>query len=256
MREYQKRLARLLAESRAFFFQDGLRLKDGRPSPYFVNLGVLNTGRLSRELGRCFAEWMVDEGLDSQVDVVVGPSYKGSAIAQSAAQALWEFHGRDVAFDYDRKEAKTYGEATGHGYLFVTGAAIKGGRVLVVDDVGTSMATKLDLVKKLGWLKPRVERPLEIMGVGLAVDREQTQAVYDNQGRLRENKRGKDALAAFREDTGLTVWSLLGIREMVEYLHRRQVEVLVNGAPRGLDDEIMQRFYDYLALYGREDARR
>ena len=38
MKPYQENLARLLAESGALFFRSGLRLKDGRPTPYFVNL--------------------------------------------------------------------------------------------------------------------------------------------------------------------------------------------------------------------------
>ncbi len=252
MREYQQRLARLLAESHALFFQEGLRLKDGRPSPYFVNLGVFRTGRLAQALGHCFADWIIEQGLSDQVDVIVGPSYKGSAIAQSAAIALWQEHGVDLAFDYDRKEAKTYGEASGHGYLFVTGAAIQGGRFLIIDDVGTSMATKFELVKKIGWLEPRVEKPLKMLGVVLAVDREQTQAVYDDQGRLREGKRGPDALAAFEKETGLKVWSLLGIRQTVEYLHAEGLDVLINGKPQPLDDESLERFNEYLAIYGRE----
>jgi orotate phosphoribosyltransferase len=252
MWEYQQRLARLLAESNALFFQEGLRLKDGRPSPYFVNLGVFRTGRLAQELGHCFADWIIEEGFSDKVDVIVGPSYKGSAIAQAAAIALWQEHGVDVAFDYDRKEAKTYGEATGHGYLFVTGAAIQGGRFLIIDDVGTSMATKFDLIKKIGWLEPRVEKPLEMLGVVLAVDREQTQAVYDDQGRLREGKRGPDALAAFEKETGLKVWSLLGIRQTVEYLHAEGLDVLINGKLRPIDDETMEVFNEYLTIYGRD----
>jgi orotate phosphoribosyltransferase len=252
MREYQQKLARLLAESQSLFFQDDLRLKDGRPSPYFVNLGVFRTGRLAQELGHCFASWIVDEGLQDKLDVIVGPSYKGSAIAQAAAIALWQEHGIDMAFDYDRKEAKTYGEATGHGYLFVTGAANKGGRFLIIDDVGTSMATKFDLVKKIGWLAPRVEKPLEMLGVVLAVDREQVQAVYDDEGRVREGKRGPDAVAAFEEQTGIKVSALLGIRETVEYLHAEGLEVMVNGTLQPLDDETMERFNEYLDIYGRK----
>jgi orotate phosphoribosyltransferase len=252
MRDYQQRLARLLAESQALFFQEGLRLKDGRPSPYFVNLGVFRTGRLAQELGRCFADWIMEEGLSEKLDVLVGPSYKGSAIAQATAIALWQEQGIDMAFDYDRKEAKTHGEATGHGYLFVTGAANNGGRYLIIDDVGTSMATKFDLVKKIGWLKPRAEKPLEILGVSLAVDREQTQAVYDNEGRVREGKRGPDALAAFEKDTGIKVWALLGIRQTVEYLHAEGLDVMVNGKLQPLDDESMERFNEYLDMYGRK----
>ena len=252
MKQYQKRLANMLAESGALFFQEGLRLKDGRPTPYFVNLGLFRTGRLSLELGRCFADWMVDQGLAAQVECLVGPSYKGSAIAQGAAHALWDIHQRDVSFDYDRKEAKTHGEATGHGILFVTGAALQGGSILVLDDVGTSMATKLDLMKKLSWLAPRAEKPLDILGVVLAVDREQTQAVYDPQGRVREGKRGADALTAFQEQTGVKIWSLLTIRQAVKYLHQEGLPVLVEGERRPLDDELIERLDEYLAVYGRE----
>ena len=252
MEEYQKRLARLLAESGSLFFQEGLRLKDGRPTPYFVDLGVFRTGRLALELGRCFADWMAHNHLAEKVDVLVGPSYKGSAIAQACAIAMFEKMGKDVAFDYDRKEAKTHGEATGHGILFVTGAALKGGRALIIDDVGTSMTTKKDLLKKLGWLKPRLERPLDILGVALAVDREQTQAVYDKQGRLLENERGEDALAAFTQETGKEVWALLGIRQAVEYLHKEGLPVQIEGEMRPIDDLSMERLSEYYELYGRK----
>jgi orotate phosphoribosyltransferase len=190
-------------------------------------------------------------GLDKELDLVVGPSYKGSAIAQATAIALYEKTGRDLAFDYDRKEAKTHGEASGHGILFVTGAAMQGGKALVIDDVGTSMATKLDLLKKLTWLKPRQEKPLKVLGVALAVDREQTQAVYDDQNRLREGRRGPDALAAFKEETGLEVWSLLGVRQAVAYLHEQGLEVMIDGERGTLADEQMEQFQEYLDTYGR-----
>jgi len=252
MEEYQKRLARLLAESGSLFFQEGLRLKDGRPTPYFVDLGVFRTGRLALELGRCFADWMAQKELTDKIDLLVGPSYKGSAIAQSCAIALFESFGQEVAFDYDRKEAKTHGEATGHGILFVTGAALKGGRTLIIDDVGTSMTTKLELVKKLSWLTPRLERPLTVMGVALALDREQTQAVYDGHGRVMEDERGEDALAAFKKETGLEVWSLLTIRQAVAYLHKEKVPVLIEGQFGPLDELILERLDEYYELYGRK----
>lgn len=254
MEEYQKTLARLLAESGGLFFQEGLRLKDGRPTPYFVNLGVFRTGRLALELGRCFSLWIHHQGLDQDLDCIVGPSYKGSAIAQATAIALYELHGKEVAYDYDRKEAKTHGEATGHGYLFVTGAALQGGKVLIIDDVGTSMSTKLELLKKLSWLKPRLERPMELLGVVLAVDREQTQAVYDAQGRVREGVRGPDAMESFRQESGLEVWSLLGIRQALDYLYKEGIPVLIQGEMRPLDELTMQIAREYLELYGREEA--
>jgi orotate phosphoribosyltransferase len=252
MRPYQQRLAELLAESGALFFRDGLRLKDGRPTPYFVNLGVFRSGRLALELGRCFAGWMAEQGLHRQVDVLLGPSYKGSAIAQATAIALYERHGVDLAFDYDRKEAKTHGEASGQGNIFVTGALADGARVLLIDDVGTSMTTKAELLDKLEAERARRGIKLEIKGVVLAVDREQTQAVYDAQGKVVEGAAGADALAAFTAKTGLPVWSLLGIRNALTALLDSGIPVLVAGACRPLDKALLQKVADYLAVYGRE----
>lgn len=252
MQAYQESLARLLAQSGALFFRSGLRLKDGRPTPYFANLGVFRSGRLALELGRCFADWLEHTGQAGQVDVLLGPSYKGSAIAQATAIALWQDHGQDVLFEYDRKEAKTHGEASGQGNMFVTGALTQGARVLILDDVGTSMATKVELLDKLQAHEKAQGLKLNIMGVALAVDREQVQAVYDAEGKVVEGARGPDALAAFTQKTGLAVWPLLGIRQCVEYLAASGEPVLVEGARRPLDEGLLQQVRDYLAIYGRE----
>ncbi len=113
LKPYQQRLARLLAGCGALFFAPDLRLKDGRPTPYFVNLGKLNTGRLALEMGRCFAGWIAEQGLAGQNPVILGPSYKGSALALATAMCLWQDEAAELYFDYDRKEAKTHGEAAG-----------------------------------------------------------------------------------------------------------------------------------------------
>lgn len=252
MQPYQENLARLLAQSGALFFRSGLRLKDGRPTPYFANLGVFRSGRLALELGRCFAQWLAESGQAGQVDVLLGPSYKGSAIAQATAIALWQDHGQDLLFEYDRKEQKTHGEASGKANMFVTGALTDGARVLILDDVGTSMATKVELLDKLAAHEQAQGISLKIMGVALAVDREQVQAVYDDAGRVIEGARGADALGAFTQRTGLPVWPLLGIRQCVEFLHASGEPVLVEGLRRPLDEGLLRQVRDYLAMYGRK----
>ncbi|CAO0822158.1 Orotate phosphoribosyltransferase [Desulfarculales bacterium] len=251
MQPYQENLARLLAQSGALLFRSGLHLKDGRPTPYFANLGVMRSGRQTLELGHCFAQWLMQSGQAKQVDVLLGPSYKGSAIAQATAIALWQDHDQEVLFEYDRKEAKTHGEASGKGSMFVTGALTDGARVLILDDVGTSMATKVELLDKLAAHEQAQGITLRLLGVALAVDREQVQAVYDDQGRVVEGARGADALEAFTQRTGLPVWPLLGIRQCVEYLHAASEPVLVEGVRRLLDEGLLQQVRDYLAVYGR-----
>jgi orotate phosphoribosyltransferase len=54
MEEYKKRLAITLADRGALFFGRNLVLKDGRPTPHFVNMGMFRTGRLSKETGTFF----------------------------------------------------------------------------------------------------------------------------------------------------------------------------------------------------------
>ena len=149
MEDYKKSLALLLAETGALFFDKDLSLKDGRPTPYFVNLGMFRTGRLSMEMGSFFAEMMVEHRLVEETDIILGPSYKGSAIALATAIALYVHHGCDLLYEYDRKEAKTHGEGSGAKSMFVNRAFFDGCRVFVVDDVATSMGTKYDLVKRV-----------------------------------------------------------------------------------------------------------
>ncbi|MDY7035292.1 MAG: hypothetical protein SV375_03875 [Thermodesulfobacteriota bacterium] len=119
MGDFKIRLANILAETGALFFDDNLILKDGRPTPYFVNLGIFRTGRLSIELGALFAEMMIDKGLVNGMDIILGLSYKESAIALATSLALYVHHGCDLLYEYDRKEDKFHGEASQSMGLFV-----------------------------------------------------------------------------------------------------------------------------------------
>jgi len=250
MEQYQREFASILAESGALFFDQGLVLKDGRPSPYFVNMGLFRTGRLSAMLGSFLARMIVSLNLVDQIDVLVGPSYKGSAIAVATAQALWTEHGRDILFDYDRKEAKTHGEASKSKAMFVTNALFRKSRVFIVDDVASTMKTKYDLIDLLRKESSDRELHLSIVGVGLAVDREQTTAVYDKNGRLRENVKGEDTIAAFTSETGIPVHILVTIRDVVRYLAEEKIPVLVSGQKHPLDPDTIEEFDRYMITYG------
>ena len=250
MQDHQKAFAKLLADTGALFFAQGLRLKDGRPSPYFVNMGLFRTGRLNSLLGSFLAQMIVSNNLADGIDVILGPSYKGSALAVAAAVALWREHQIDLAFEYDRKEAKTHGEASGKGSLFVTNALFKGARVFIVDDVVTTMGTKYDILKLLKDESDRKNLDLTITGVGLAVNREQTTAVTDSNGRVTLGKRGHDPVARFEQETGIPVHILVGIRSVVDYLARESHPVMIDGEKQPLDDQTLKTFYDYLAEYG------
>jgi orotate phosphoribosyltransferase len=250
MEDYKKRLALILAETGALFFDEGLVLKDGRPTPYFVNMGMFRTGRLGMEMGTFFAEMMVNEGLVESTDIIVGPSYKGSAIALATAIALYTHHGRDLFFDYDRKEAKTHGEGSRTGSLFVNRTFFEGCRLFIVDDVATSMGTKYDLLRRIDGEAEAADMEVNVTGIGIAVNREQTTAVYDEEGKVVEGRKGENAIQKFVDTTGTPVYTVAGIREVVAFLYTEKVPVMIQGERRPIDDGVRMGFEEYLRVYG------
>ncbi len=252
MEEYKKRLSLILAETGALFFNRDLILKDGRPTPYFVNLGRFSTGRLLLELGSFFAEMLVSRSLLDKIDIIVGPSYKGSAIASATAATLFHYHGHDLLFDYDRKEPKKHGERSSSAALFVNNTFFDGCRIFVVDDVVTSMETKYELIEKIDKESMSHSFQYQIIGLGIAVDREQTTAVYDKEGNVILNKKGQDPIAELTSRTGIPFFSVAGIREIVEYLYSDKIPLFISGEKRAMDEVTKEEFDKYMETYGRE----
>src|SRR5690606_27668 len=129
MQAYQRDFIRFAIERGVLRFGE-FTLKSGRTSPYFFNAGLFNSGAALAQLGRFYAEAVVDSGLE--FDVLFGPAYKGIPLAAATAVALAERHGRDLPWCFNRKEAKDHGEG---GTL--VGAPLQG-RVLIIDDVITA----------------------------------------------------------------------------------------------------------------------
>ena len=250
MKSYQKDLAVLLAKSQALFFKDGLTLKDGRPTPYFVNFGLFRTGRLISELGRIMADFLIDRGLAETFDVLVGPSYKGSALAVATVDALWKNHQIDKDFDYDRKEAKSHGEASLKAAKFVTGALCDNCNVLIIDDVVTTMATKFELLSSLTDEATARGHSYNPTGVVLYMDRQQTTAVYDKKGQPILGEKGQNAVENFQATTGLPIHTLLGVKDTVKFLFEAREPVSQNGKLEPLSEGVLKKFYAYLDVYG------
>lgn len=158
MRDYQREFIELTLQRDVLRFGE-FTLKSGRQSPYFFNMGQIDSGAALAQLGRAYAAAVTNEGIE--VDMLFGPAYKGIALAAATAIALADHHGRDLPWAYNRKEAKDHGE----GGMLV-GAPLKG-RVLIVDDVmtaGTAVRESLALIDANG---------ATAAGVLIALDRQE-----------------------------------------------------------------------------------
>lgn len=191
MQDHQLKFIQLALARRALRFGQ-FTLKSGRESPYFFNAGLFSDGEAIAVLGRCYAAAITSSGLP--FDMLFGPAYKGIALAASTAAALFDHHGRNVPYAFNRKEAKTHGEG---GQLI--GASLTG-RVLVIDDVvtaGTAVRESLELIRAAG---------AQPVGCVFALDRQE---------------RGRGELSATQEierEHGLKCLSVLTLADLIEAL--------------------------------------
>lgn len=188
-------------------------LKSGRVSPYFFNAGLFQTGSALAQLGKFYAQAIVDSGL--AFDMLFGPAYKGIPLAAATAIALYEHHGKDYPYAFNRKEAKDHGEGG-----TIVGAALKG-RVLVIDDVitaGTAIRESADIVAAQG---------AELAGVAIALDRQE---------------RGKGTQSAVQEVEalyGIKVINIVGLGEVINHVSQHQQ-----------DAELVAKVQAYRSAYG------
>lgn len=134
-------------------------LKSGRVSPYFFNAGLFDDGASLAQLGRFYAQTIVDSGVE--FDMLYGPAYKGIPLATAISVAFYDLFEMNVPVCFNRKEAKGHGEG---GQLI--GAPLKG-NVLIVDDVvsaGTSVRESIEMIKQNDAIT---------CGVAVALDRQE-----------------------------------------------------------------------------------
>ena len=135
------------------------KLKSGRISPYFFNVGLFNSGESIHKLGQFYAKALISSQLE--YDMLFGPAYKGISIVTSLASALSRDHQIDKPFAFNRKEMKDHGEKG-----LTVGAEIKG-RVVIVDDVitaGTAVNECARLITQLGGT---------LVGILISLDRQE-----------------------------------------------------------------------------------
>ena len=181
-----------LIESEVLLFGD-FELNSGRKSPYFFNLGNINSGESLRLLGEAYAQTIMEN--DIRVDVLFGPAYKGIPIAVSTSMALGMM-GSDVSFAFNRKEAKNHGEGGN-----IVGADIRR-KVLILDDVLTSGKA---LKESIGILKAH---GADVVGALVALNRDE----------IDENK--QTARRLLEETEGINIISICSIKDVVSYLEK------------------------------------
>lgn len=191
MPDLQKQFIEFLIDNNALQFGK-FKLKSGRISPYFFNLGVFHTGKSLSQLGEFYAETLQNSCM--HCDVLFGPAYKGIPLATATSIILFEKFNKNIPYCFNRKEKKEHGDAG----IFV-GAELKG-NVVMLDDVITAGTT----VRETIALLKNTEATLS--GIIIAFDRQE---------------RGDGKLSAVQEAVKthkIPVQSIITLLDVVQYL--------------------------------------
>lgn len=194
MQAYQQKFIELALANDVLKFGE-FKLKSGRVSPYFFNAGLFNTGKALAELGRCYAQAIINSGVS--YDVMFGPAYKGIPLVAATVMSLYLDHGIDIPYVFNRKEKKDHGEG---GNL--VGAPLEG-RILVIDDVitaGTAIRESIDIIDAAD---------ATTVAVVIALDRQE------------KGQDQRSAVQAMHDDFGLDVVSIIGMAHLIEYLQQQ-----------------------------------
>jgi len=202
MKDYQKQFIELALQYEVLRFGE-FKLKSGRVSPYFFNAGLFNSGRALAEMGRCYAQAIVDSGIE--YDMLFGPAYKGIPLVAVTAMALQIEHGLDLPYAFNRKEAKDHGEGGS-----IVGAPLQG-RVLILDDVITAGTA---IREAIAMIKASQATPVAVM---IALDRQEK-----GQGE-------RSAVQELQQDEGLQVLNIIGMDNLIQYLSEQGEQAMLDA---------------------------
>ena len=173
-------------------------LKSGRVSPYFFNAGKFNTGEHLSVLGGFYAQRLLDSGIE--FDMLFGPAYKGIPLATAISVSLYQQYQRSVAVAFNRKEAKTHGEA---GHLI--GAPLAG-KIVITDDVitaGTAIRESFDII---------ADSDAEVAAVIVAIDRQE------------KGPNGASAIQEIEQQFQIPVLAIASLNDLLSYVQTNMAE--------------------------------
>lgn len=183
----QKAWAQFLLREGVLRFGDFV-LKDGSHSPFFLDFGVLSSGSAFRELGRFFGQRIEETVGFQRVEFLYGPPYKATSLSIATAMV---YEAKELHCHFRRKEAKAHGEkGLSFGYQPQAGE-----RFLLLDDVMSSGATKVEAVQALP--------DNSCLAVVVGVDRQHQVG-------------GETAAENFSRQTSVPLISLITLRELCQ----------------------------------------
>ncbi|MCI0573162.1 MAG: orotate phosphoribosyltransferase [Myxococcaceae bacterium] len=222
MESYKREFIEFMVRAGVLTFGDFVT-KSGRRTPFFINTGRYRTGAHLAQLGHFYAQ-AIRSTLGDDFDVLFGPAYKGIPLVAATALTLQREFGKDVAFCFNRKEAKDHGE----GGVLVGHTPRPGDRVVIVEDVTTAGTSIRETVPLL-----RAAADVTLAGLVVSVDRQE------------RGTGNKSALAEVAETFGMKTFAIVTIDEVVAHLGTTPVDGrLVIDAP------LRERIDAYRREYG------
>lgn len=221
MEQYKIDFIKFLVQADALKFGT-FALKSGRVAPYFLNVGSFHTGEQIYSLAKFYAEALINSGV--KIDVIFGPAYKGIPLATVTTSVLFSQFGKNLAYCFNRKEAKDHGEKN----ILVGSVLNENTKVMLIDDVitaGTAIRETIQILKLNG--NPTIQ------GTIIALNR------------MEKNNDGENAVAKLEQELGAKVYSIVNLDEVIEVLYNTEVDGKVY-----IDDEKMTTIKKYRTQYG------
>ncbi len=191
--------------------------KSGRKTPYFVNTGNYKTGAQIDTLGKFYAQ-LVKDVCGDKFDAMFGPAYKGIPLSTATAGALAREHNIDKPFFFNRKEVKDHGE----GGSIVGYKPVDGDTVIIIEDVitaGTAIRETMPILKGCG--------DVTVKDMFISV----------NRCEVGQNPE-KTAVMEVYDDFGITVHSIITVKDIYEYLKEQ-----------GTYGDVLERMEKYMDQY-------
>ncbi len=214
---YKQQFIKFMVENGVLKFGE-FTLKSGRKAPYFINTGNYKSGAQLSRLGDYYAQCIADNKI--QAETLVGPAYKGIPLAVTTAVSLFNNHGQDLNYCFDRKEVKDHGE----GGLFVGKQLQDGEKIIIIEDVMTSGKALRELLPKL-----KQTANVEIAGMVISVDRME-----------RGLESGFSAVLEVYKEFGVKVYSIVTMADIIEAIETGVID----------GKEYLDKMKEYRKTYG------